>query len=229
MHQQGLNQPIAVVPRIAWVTHVLRASSPMPAQIGCVTYYAISGATQTGPNIFWTLASLRYAATSGNYTWLKDHLPNLRHAMSFLTNLYDPTYHLLSVPGSLFIDTFKRYNLTTDSNGAMVCVSGVTQPRSTCCTPSLVRVAVLTRVSVDGGHRYLLNQFADAEDFVGNSTGAEDMRAMASTIAAAMNKYLWAPSNDHYVVRGLAWHTAGVRAMCAVHVANPCVMRSSGV
>ena len=27
------------------------------------------------------------------------------------------------------------------------------------------------------------------------------MRAMAATIAAAMNKYLWAPSNDHYVVR----------------------------
>jgi len=91
-------------------------------QFLCVTYYAISGATQSGPNVFWTLAALKYVAASGNYTWLREHMPNLRLAAEFLTNLYDAEYGLLSVPGSLFIDTFRRYNLTTDTNAAMVYV-----------------------------------------------------------------------------------------------------------
>lgn len=50
----------------------------------CVTYAAISGAIQTGPNIFWTAAALRYAALSGNYSWLAENFPSLRTSMGFL-------------------------------------------------------------------------------------------------------------------------------------------------
>lgn len=61
----------------------------------CVTYYAISGATQTGPNIFWSLAALKYASVSGNITWLKQRMPHLRLALSFLLNSYNKEYNLL--------------------------------------------------------------------------------------------------------------------------------------
>ena len=44
----------------------------------CVTFYALSGATQTGPNVFWILSSLQYAALSGDYDWLRSAMPDLR-------------------------------------------------------------------------------------------------------------------------------------------------------
>lgn len=91
-----------------------------PAVQDCVTYQAISGAIQTGPNIFWTWAALRYAAASGNGTWLASNAPLLRRSMSFLLARLDASVGLFSVPGSLFIDTFKRANYTSDTNAAMV-------------------------------------------------------------------------------------------------------------
>ena len=153
----------------------------------CVTYYAISGATQTGPNIFWSLAALKYASVSGNVTWLKQRMPHLRLALSFLLNSYNKEYNLLrcaapacvwgvardpvahsracecvcalvplhSVPGSLWVDTLRRRNLTTDSNAGMV---------------------------------YLLTRLATAEEFVGNSSGAATLTGIADRIKLAMNK-----------------------------------------
>jgi hypothetical protein len=48
----------------------------------------------------------------------------------------------------------------------------------------------------------LPSQFADAEQFVGNATGAGALRALGASIAAAMNAHLWdAASNDHYVTQ----------------------------
>lgn len=97
------------------------AQSPFnPAMQDCVTYAAISGASQTGPNIFWTLASLRFAAVTGNMTWLTQQLPELRYSMYFLLQRFDPAVGLFKVPGSLFIDTFIRANYTSDTNAAMV-------------------------------------------------------------------------------------------------------------
>jgi hypothetical protein len=55
-----------------------------PFVVDCITYDAISGATQTGPNIFWTMAALRYAAVSGDTTWLTTYLPYIRTSMGFL-------------------------------------------------------------------------------------------------------------------------------------------------
>ena len=34
-------------------------------------FQALSGATQTGPNVFWILSCLNYVKHSGNMTWLQ--------------------------------------------------------------------------------------------------------------------------------------------------------------
>ena len=46
-------------------------------------YTALSGATQTGPNTFWTLAALQYARNAGDLDWLKGYMPTLRLAANF--------------------------------------------------------------------------------------------------------------------------------------------------
>jgi len=46
--------------------------------------------------------------------------------------------------------------------------------------------------------------FAVAEEFVGNATGASKLRALADRVAASMNDHLWASSSagaDHYVTQ----------------------------
>ena len=97
--------------------------SPNPDIRDCVTFQALSGASQTGPNVFWSLAALHYAAVSGNMTWLADFMPQLRYAASFLLEMYDPAQHMLKATGPLWIDTFIRENYTTDSNAGMVMLS----------------------------------------------------------------------------------------------------------
>lgn len=94
------------------------------ADSDCLTYMAISGASQTGPNIFVALSALQYVATSGDMAWLKEQMPNLRLSFEFLMAMYDSTYGLINAPGSLWIDTFKRSNFTTDSNAAFVLLCG---------------------------------------------------------------------------------------------------------
>ena len=136
-----------------------------PAVVDCVTYQAISGAIQTGPNIFWTMSALRYAATSGNYTWLAQYMPAIRTSMAFLLARWQPSVGLFNVPGSLWIDTFVRANYTSDTNAGIL---------------------------------PLLALAADAEAFVGNASGAELYTSVATAVRAAMNKYLWAASGDHY-------------------------------
>jgi hypothetical protein len=84
------------------------------------TYVAISGATQTGPNIFWIAAALQYAKTTGDYGWLRAHMPALEKALGFLTDLYDPSVQLVKAPGPLWIDVFIREGFTSDTNAYMV-------------------------------------------------------------------------------------------------------------
>ena len=96
------------------------ASPVNPLAIDCVTFAAISTASQTGPNIFWTLAALRHAAFTGNTTWLARYLPVIRASMQFLMNKYEPTIGLFNVPGPLWVDTFIRANFTSDTNTAMI-------------------------------------------------------------------------------------------------------------
>lgn len=83
-------------------------------------FQALSGATQTGPNIFWILSCLNYVKYSGDMHWLRSYMPTLRLASSFLFDLLDASRSLLSAPGSLYIDVFIRANFTSDSNGMAV-------------------------------------------------------------------------------------------------------------
>eukprot|EP00041_Stephanoeca_diplocostata_P004961 m.53855 g.53855 ORF g.53855 m.53855 type:complete len:798 (-) comp15471_c1_seq1:129-2522(-) len=137
-------------------------------------YTALSGATQTGPNTFWTKSALRYAHVTGDIDWLRGYMPTLRKASSFCFNLIDPERHLLNAPGSLMIDVFIRNNFTADSNAMLV---------------------------------GFLREFADAEEILGNVTGATHLRQLASAMATAMNADLWAADgvglggNDHYVTQ----------------------------
>lgn len=124
----------------------------------CATFAALSGATQTGPNIFWLLSAIRYSAYAGDMAWLRSAMPDLRSGLELLLSLEDPHVGLLNAPGSLFIDTFRRGNFTSDSNAAMV---------------------------------LLLDRFAEAEELVGNHTGALELRGTRDTIRAAMNALLW--------------------------------------
>ena len=82
-------------------------------------FTALSGATQTGPNTFWTKTALQYARVTGNLTWLNSYMPTLRHAAAFCFNLIGND-NLLDAPGSLFIDVFIRQHYTSDSNAMMV-------------------------------------------------------------------------------------------------------------
>lgn len=88
---------------------------------GLIPYYlALSGETQTGPNTFWTMTALRYAATTGDTAWLSDYLPTLRTASSFVFDLISSENNLVYAPGSLMIDVFIRNNYTSDSNAMVV-------------------------------------------------------------------------------------------------------------
>jgi len=131
------------------------------------TFLALSGATQTGPNTFWTKSALMYARNSGDLAWLKQYMPTLRAAAQFCFDLIDDEHHLLLAPGSLMIDVFIRANYTADSNAMMV---------------------------------GFLNEFADAEEAVGNLTGATALRSEASAVAAAVQHYLW-NGVDHFVTQ----------------------------
>ncbi len=72
------------------------------------TFLALSGATQTGPNTFWTKSALQYARNSGNLAWLKTYMPTLRASSAFCFDLINPENHLLLAPGSLMVDVFIR-------------------------------------------------------------------------------------------------------------------------
>ncbi len=83
-------------------------------------YVALSGATQTGPNIFWISAALQYAKATGDLDWLRAQLPDIERALKFLTDRYNPTLQLVQAPGPLWIDVFIRENYTSDTNAYLV-------------------------------------------------------------------------------------------------------------
>lgn len=81
---------------------------------------AISGATQSGPNVFWTLACFDYAMGTGDERWLKRQYPVIKKAVEWLLYRYDPKVKLVKFTGSLFVDVFIRYGYTLDTNMAVV-------------------------------------------------------------------------------------------------------------
>jgi hypothetical protein len=84
------------------------------------TFVAISGATQTGPNIFWIAAALQYVKATGDTAWLRAHRDQIERALDFLTRRYDPSVQLVNAPGPLWIDVFIRNEFASDTNAYMV-------------------------------------------------------------------------------------------------------------
>jgi hypothetical protein len=152
-----------------------------PLVTDCVSYAAISGAVQTGPNLFWAWATMTLAAVSGDTAWLAARMPALRYGASFLLRALDPNVGLLLVGNSLMIDTFIRANYTADTNAAAV---------------------------------LMFEKMADAESAVGNSSGAAYYTGVATTIRAALPKYLLAASGDHFCTNSDPLPGGGVR-VCA--------------
>jgi hypothetical protein len=84
------------------------------------SFIAISGATQSGPNLFWSLACLDYAMGTGDEAWLAGRYELIKKAVDWLLHGYDPARRLIKFTGSLFIDVLIRYGYTLDTNMAMV-------------------------------------------------------------------------------------------------------------
>ena len=93
---------------------------PHHFEAGKPTYIALSGASQTGPNIFWLQACVNYATATGNSAWLGAHYPNMRKATDWLLKSYDPERRLLRVNGPLWVDVFIHDGYTLDSNAFML-------------------------------------------------------------------------------------------------------------
>lgn len=83
-------------------------------------FLALSGETQTGPNVFWVKTALQYASSAGDFDWLRGYMPTLRKAANFVFDLIETDVQLLFAPGSLMIDVFIRNNYTSDSNAMVV-------------------------------------------------------------------------------------------------------------
>ena len=83
-------------------------------------FEAISGAIQTGPNLFWISAALHYAKIMGDEGWLREQMPRVELALTFLTDRYDATMRLINAPGPLWIDVFIRNGYTADTNAFAV-------------------------------------------------------------------------------------------------------------
>ena len=83
-------------------------------------FEAISGATQTGPNIFWISAALQYAKITGDERWLREQMPRIELALKFLLDRYDAGVRLIEAPGPLWIDVFVREGYTADTNAFAV-------------------------------------------------------------------------------------------------------------
>lgn len=83
---------------------------------GAPTFLSIAGSSQTGPNLFWTLAATEYAAATGDETWLRANYSHLRRATDWLLDHYDAKEQLIRADGPLFIDVFRRSGFTLDTN-----------------------------------------------------------------------------------------------------------------
>jgi hypothetical protein len=83
-------------------------------------YVSIAQSRQTGPNIFWLLAAMDFAAATGDDAWLRSHYAHMQSAAEWILNKFDSNESLLVAEGPLFIDVFRRSGYTLDTNVAAV-------------------------------------------------------------------------------------------------------------
>eukprot|EP00755_Sulcionema_specki_P024478 Sspe_Gene.14992::Locus_5196_Transcript_2_2_Confidence_0.667_Length_4954::g.14992::m.14992 len=140
------------------------------------TYLAISGATQTGPNVFWIKTALTYVKVTQDMEFLKRYMPTIEKAALYLVGQVVQNHSvpgkgtieaLLNAQGSLMIDVFIRANFTTDSNAALV---------------------------------LLFNDLAEAYTAIGDTASADKYTQLASRIGRSVWANLWdTQSQDHYI------------------------------
>ncbi len=85
------------------------------------TYVAISGAPQTGPNLFWCLAALDYVCATGDDDWLRSvWAEGIVSSITWVVEHLDSDRGLLCVAGPLWVDVFRRKGFTLDTNAMAV-------------------------------------------------------------------------------------------------------------
>jgi hypothetical protein len=65
------------------------------------TYESIAGSEQLGPNIFWTLTTLRYIAITQDEDFAYEIFPFVDLSTRFLLTFYDDSIGLVSAPGTI--------------------------------------------------------------------------------------------------------------------------------
>eukprot|EP01061_Rhynchopus_euleeides_P007526 TRINITY_DN16566_c0_g1_i1.p1 TRINITY_DN16566_c0_g1~~TRINITY_DN16566_c0_g1_i1.p1 ORF type:complete len:790 (+),score=330.31 TRINITY_DN16566_c0_g1_i1:86-2455(+) len=137
------------------------------------TFQAISGATQTGPNVFWIMTVLNYVKLTQDFDFLKTYIPTIQKATDFLVNQIvtdvavpgrGTIQALLKAQGSLMIDVFIRTHFTTDTNVALV---------------------------------LLFRDLSEAYLSLGDTTNSNKFSNLASLIAGSVEAALW--DTDHYI------------------------------
>ena len=119
---------------------------------GTPTYLSIAQSSQTGPNVFWTLAASEYAAATGDENWLRAHYTHLRRATDWLLSRYDPRQELLSANGPLFIDVFRRGGFTLDTNTiALYLLERMSEIAAFCNDPETEKRYIAMRESIRAG------------------------------------------------------------------------------
>ena len=139
-------------------------------------YQALSGEIQTGPNVFWVLSALNYAKSARNFAWLRSYMPKLRLASEFLFGLIQETPSVAA----------GNDDRGGGDDGAVLQLAKV---------PGSLMIDVFLRSNFTTDTNAMLvgffREFADAEAFLGNTTGSERLHSIANGIAAAMNTHLW--------------------------------------
>ena len=64
------------------------------------TYESIAGSQQLGPNIFWTLTTLRYISLSQDLQFARDIFPYVDLSIRYMLTFYDLDKGLLRAPGN---------------------------------------------------------------------------------------------------------------------------------
>jgi hypothetical protein len=129
---------------------------------GVPKYLSIAESSQTGPNIFWTLAASEYAAATGDENWLRAHYPHLRMATDWVLSRYDPQEGLAHANGPLFIDVFRRSGFTLDTNVvALYLLERMSEIAAFCNDPATQNRYIAMRESIRAG---ILHKLWDGHD-----------------------------------------------------------------
>lgn len=121
----------------------------------------------------------------GDYDWLQQRLSDVELAVQFLLNLMDNNqFGMVQAPGNQeVIAIWLNY---IDCKGSL-----------------WIDVFKRGNFTSDSNAMmvHLLEEVAEAEDFYGRSSMAQQYRKKRTTIIQNMNKFLWSTEDDHYITQ----------------------------